>query len=76
MLILKHLFFYILVNYYTGEKQEGLNFKFSWKHYLICSLGSIGDKFYIILQGSVSVLIPNSDIRDFRKRFDEYQKHI
>ena len=39
----------------------------------IAHLGSIGDKFYIILQGNVSVMIPNPDIKDFKKRYEEFQ---
>ncbi|CDW81071.1 UNKNOWN [Stylonychia lemnae] len=43
---------------------------------LSTALGSIGEKFYIILQGTVSVMIPNPDIKDFKKRYEEfmYQK--
>ncbi len=37
-------------------------------------IGSMGDKFYIILMGIVGVMIPNSDVKDFKKRFDDLQK--
>jgi len=34
----------------------------------------MGDKFYIVLLGTVAVMIPNPDAKDFKKRFDEFQK--
>eukprot|EP00347_Sterkiella_histriomuscorum_P023290 403335214 len=36
---------------------------------------SMGDKFYIILKGTVSVWIPNPDNKDFKKKFEDFQKH-
>ena len=36
---------------------------------------SMGDKFYIILKGTVSVMIPNPDHKDFKRKFEEFQKH-
>eukprot|EP00347_Sterkiella_histriomuscorum_P019194 403342576 len=36
--------------------------------------GSIGEKFYIIIQGTVGVMIPNPDLKDFKKRYDDQQK--
>lgn len=43
--------------------------------FFVCNqLGSMGDKFYIILYGTVGVMIPNSDVKDFKKRLDDLQK--
>ncbi len=35
------------------------------------SIDQSGDQFYIILQGTVSVLVPNPDVKDFQKRFND-----
>lgn len=33
--------------------------------------GSIGEKFYIIIDGEVSIMVPNPDCRDFQRRHEE-----
>lgn len=32
--------------------------------------GSIGEKFYMMIEGEVSVLIPNAECRDFKRRYE------
>lgn len=32
--------------------------------------GSVGEKFFIIIEGEVSVIIPNPECRDFKHRYD------
>lgn len=32
--------------------------------------GSVGEKFFIIIEGEVSVVIPNPECRDFRHRYE------
>ena len=39
-------------------------------------LGSLGDKFYIILQGQVSVLIPNPEIKEVHQQIENSRKFI
>jgi hypothetical protein len=34
-------------------------------------LGSVGEKFYMILDGEVSVIIPNPECKDFQRRYQE-----
>lgn len=40
------------------------------------NLGSNGDKFYIILSGSVKVLIPNPQVKDCWKKIEETKFQI
>lgn len=42
---------------------------------IIMMLGTLGEKFYIILQGSASVWVPNSDLKNFKERFEDIEKH-
>ena len=44
------------------------------KNTLICRLGEIGDKFYLIFQGSVAILIPR-EIK-YKLTQDEYEAHL
>jgi hypothetical protein len=38
------------------------------------NLGSLGEKFYIILQGEAKVIIPNPELGwEFKSRFEEYK---
>ena len=39
-------------------------------------LGSLGEKFYIVLTGCVSVKIPNPKIHDFTTKYKNYQQHL
>ncbi len=36
----------------------------------------MGDKFYIILQGSVNVLIPSPEVKEAKKKIEESQYDI
>ena len=38
---------------------------------LYINVGTIGDKFYILIEGTVSVMLPNPDLKDFKKRYDD-----
>ena len=44
------------------------------KNTLICRLGEIGDKFYLIFQGSVAILIPRE--LKYKLTQDEYEAHL
>jgi hypothetical protein len=41
---------------------------------IIYILGETGEMFYVILQGSVSVRIPNPDVKDFKKRMEKEEE--
>lgn len=43
---------------------------------ILIFLGSLGDKFYIILQGQVSVLIPNPEIKEVHQQIENSRKFI
>jgi len=40
----------------------------------VFEFGSYGDKFYIILQGTVGVYIPNPDVREFNRKFADFKQ--
>ena len=50
---------------------QGLTYDFFPRGKEVFEYGSIGEKFYMILEGEVSVMVPNQECRDFRRRFEE-----
>lgn len=47
-----------------------LKYEYKKKGDIVFNFGDIGDKFYVILQGSVSVRIPN------KRKEEENKKHL
>ena len=52
---------------------SSMNYEFCKAGSEVFEYGSYGDKFYIILQGEVKVIIPNPEIWDFKERFEFYK---
>jgi CRP-like cAMP-binding protein len=48
-----------------------LKTEFHPKNRELFEYGSIGDRFYIIIEGEISVHIPNPECRDFKRRYEE-----
>jgi hypothetical protein len=53
---------------------NALSYEFQPKHRDVFEYGDAGEKFYLILDGEVTVVIPNPECRDFLHRFEEMQK--
>jgi hypothetical protein len=49
---------------------NSLTYEFIPKGKEVFEYGSIGEKFFIIIEGEVSVIIPNPECRDFKHRYD------
>lgn len=53
---------------------NSLKYEFQPKQRDIFEFGDQGEKFYMILEGEVSVVIPNPECKDFQHRYEELQK--
>lgn len=55
---------------------SSMNYEFCPAGHDVFEYGSYGEKFYIILQGEVKVIIPNPEIWDFKERFEEHKQKL
>lgn len=53
------------------EIAQGLNYEYIQRGQDVFEYGSIGEKFYMIMEGEVSVMIPNPECKDFKRRYEE-----
>ena len=59
---------------YEFLKEGSTVFEYGECSVILNDVDSLGDKFYIILNGMVSVLVPNKKVKDFNSKFEEFKR--